>query len=75
MKINYKFTINLITVILSQLLIQIYTWHNILLSEHIPPLYSLYPYSYQAWLSVLHSGWHMTVTDLKNSHCQSKLFC
>ncbi len=38
MKINYKFTINLITVILSQLLIQIYTWHNILLSEHIPPI-------------------------------------
>lgn len=42
MKINYKFTINLITVILSQLLIQIYTWHNILLSEHIPPHYIPY---------------------------------
>lgn len=28
MKINYKFRINLITVILSQVLIQIYLWHN-----------------------------------------------
>ena len=37
MKINYKFRINLITVLLSQLLIQIYMWHNIPVSEHIPP--------------------------------------
>lgn len=36
MKINYKFRINLITVILSQVLIQIYLWHNIPVSGHIP---------------------------------------
>ncbi|STJ14880.1 Shufflon-specific DNA recombinase [Escherichia coli] len=67
-EINYKFRINLITVLLSQLLIQIYMWHNIPVSDiSLHPLYSLYPYFYQVWPSVLHSGWHMTVTDLSNS--------